>query len=92
MAAVAAPKICRKRERKGREGRKEKEKRGEEKKERGAERKERETEESKRERCIMDVKYPPWNCQKIIKDMEIEEEAGAEKNHEKDGRDRKGRN
>ena len=57
---------------------KEKEKRGE-KKERGAERKERETEESKRERCIMDVKYPPWNCPKIIKDMEIEEEAGAEK-------------
>ena len=50
MAAVAAPKICLERgEKKGREGRKEREKRG--RKERGEKRK---TwgEESKRERCI----------------------------------------
>ena len=66
-------------ERKKRKRREERKREERRKKERGAERKERETEESKRERCIMDVKYPPWNCQKIIKDMEIEEEAGAEK-------------
>ena len=54
MAAVAAPKICRERERKGREGRKE-EKRGERKEE-----KKRKGEESKRERCIrpVGVKHP----------------------------------
>ena len=46
MAVVAAPKICRERERKGREGRKEREKRRKKEK-----KKERKGEESKRERC-----------------------------------------
>ena len=56
MAAVAAPKICRERERKEKGGKKEK--RGE-RKER-EEKKERKGEESKRERCIrpIDVKHP----------------------------------
>ena len=54
MPAVAAPKICRDRERKGREGRKERKRRGE-RKERGEKGK---REESKRERCITGVKQP----------------------------------
>ena len=67
MAAVAAPKICRKR---GREKEKKgwgKEKREEKKTERGEKRKEQETEESKRERCIMDVKYPLGTVKKLYK-------------------------
>ena len=54
MAAVAAPKICRERKRKGRKERK-KERR--EEKEKREEKKERKGEESKRERCILSVKH-----------------------------------
>ena len=67
MAAVAAPKICRERERKGREGRKEREKRRN-KREREREReekKERKGEEIKREICITPT---PLELVKIIKD------------------------
>ena len=46
MAVVAAPKICRERDRKGREGRKERKE-----KEKREEKKERNGEESKREKC-----------------------------------------
>ena len=63
MAAVAAPKICREREKKEEKGGK-KEKRGARKREKGKER-------ERRERCIrpMGVKHPlTINCQKIIKD------------------------
>ena len=68
MASAAAPKICRERERKGREGRKEKEKGEREEKEERGEKKERKGEESVRGRCITGAETPPWNCQKIIKD------------------------
>ena len=66
MAAVAAPEICREREkRKRREERKKKRRKKREGKKGERNKK---GEESKRERCIrpMDVKTPPsYNCQKI---------------------------
>ena len=68
MAAVAAPKFCRERERKGREGRKGKKKEGKEKRE---EKKGKEGggEESKRERCIrpMGVKHPLGTIKRLLK-------------------------
>ena len=63
MAAVAAPKICRERERKGREerkGKEEKEKRGEKGKKR--------REQERKMYYACGCKTPPHNCQKIIKD------------------------
>ena len=55
MAVVAAPKICREREREGRKGKKERKERRGEGKERGEMKK---GEGSKRERCVVGVKHP----------------------------------
>ena len=79
----AAPKICRKRARKGREGRK---KRREDKEIRKrAQRKRRKRETRAGGKMYYVCETPPWNCQKIIKDTEIEAEMhrGAEKSREK---------
>ena len=90
MAAVAAPKICRERERKGREGRKEREKR----RKKTERRKRKEMARRAREKDVgllrlYRCKTPPENCQKIVKDTK---RGGLKKVKKQKGRgDRKGR-
>ena len=77
MAAVAAPKICREKERKGRKRKKERRR----EKERGVRRKRKERDRgSKSERCIVGVKHkhPVGFVKKLLKKAGMEETEKAE--------------